>query len=523
MQTISDTWDDAHPERPKAHGYLGSDEFIRLQFEEYLLALLSCMKYHQDLKNNSLQNTDIEGDPALDYNNDFLERWQRTPNFALFNRLTSDSLLFSVVEPRHPCSGGLGLEDIQRRIAQQMADMHLDERVRESREALGKHLATGHKKVTSVFNSFWADFEARRDSSRRKNEEKTYQQLNRHEDLWSADGELQSSRPSTTSSNHLEIPESSSSSAASWSLMGAPSATAASQSSTAPSPTTTYNTNPAVSMTAASVASASQRASAYLASWGSWASDKRREWQERQERKAAVGSATPILSSNSSVDGSRSRPDAVSADTDASSHHVTHAKVKNEHSDAGSLPSPPRSGSATPVPETLRGRDAVEKPTTDANGNNTNGNSSSKKTMLTKAQESLSRSHSRSHSRHSSRSSNSNSNGNNDSNGMSANGSRRKRFSDFLHSHSHSHSQSHSRSRSRRSLGAESSGNDNDCDDSRDRSASADADKGADREHDENSDVRGNGDGDTTERGNSTDGDIGLRDETAAAVTEKEK
>ncbi|KAI5283596.1 late secretory pathway protein avl9, partial [Ascosphaera aggregata] len=42
-QTINDTWDDAHPEQPKTHGYLGSEEFIRLQFEEYLLALLSSM------------------------------------------------------------------------------------------------------------------------------------------------------------------------------------------------------------------------------------------------------------------------------------------------------------------------------------------------------------------------------------------------------------------------------------------------------------------------------------------------
>ncbi len=31
-------------------GYVGSEEFIRLQFEEYLLALISSVKYHIHLE-----------------------------------------------------------------------------------------------------------------------------------------------------------------------------------------------------------------------------------------------------------------------------------------------------------------------------------------------------------------------------------------------------------------------------------------------------------------------------------------
>lgn len=33
-------------------GYMGSEEFIRLQFEEYLLSLISSVKYHVHLKEN---------------------------------------------------------------------------------------------------------------------------------------------------------------------------------------------------------------------------------------------------------------------------------------------------------------------------------------------------------------------------------------------------------------------------------------------------------------------------------------
>ena len=49
-QAVNDTWDESDPSRPKTHGYAGSEEFIRLQFEEYLLAMVAAMKYHQYLE-----------------------------------------------------------------------------------------------------------------------------------------------------------------------------------------------------------------------------------------------------------------------------------------------------------------------------------------------------------------------------------------------------------------------------------------------------------------------------------------
>ncbi len=42
----------ANPSQPKTMGYAGSEEFIRLQFEEYLLALLSSIKYHLYVERN---------------------------------------------------------------------------------------------------------------------------------------------------------------------------------------------------------------------------------------------------------------------------------------------------------------------------------------------------------------------------------------------------------------------------------------------------------------------------------------
>lgn len=239
---------------------MGSEEFIRLQFEEYLLALLSSMKYHEELNSlfsresahrsrAQLQNFNIEGDPALDFNVEFLAQWQKTSNYDLFTRLTSDALLFSITEPRHPSAGGLTMDDIQRRVTQQVADLHLDERVREGREALNRHFATGQKKVSAAFNSFWSDIEAMREAQRKRNDERA----------------SQSQRTSVDQTPGSPPP-------ASIDSGSEPGAWFAGR----------QRSSIDVSQAQASVTAASSRASAYFSSWGSWASEKRREWQEKR-------------------------------------------------------------------------------------------------------------------------------------------------------------------------------------------------------------------------------------------------
>lgn len=119
-QTVYDTWDESNPSRPRDHGYAGSEEFIRMQFEEYLLAMLSSVKCRLYLeKNKDKENLipDVEGDPASDFSNDWVDAWMETENFRIWNKFT-DSHLFDIVDPKHPCSGGLTIEDVQRRLAQ---------------------------------------------------------------------------------------------------------------------------------------------------------------------------------------------------------------------------------------------------------------------------------------------------------------------------------------------------------------------------------------------------------------------
>ncbi|KAI1393954.1 transport protein Avl9-domain-containing protein [Hypoxylon trugodes] len=173
-QEVNDTWDESNPGRPKTMGYRGSEEFIRLQFEEYLLSLISSVKYHNHLTKNAHNPKAllpyIEGDPSLDFSSEWVEYWMRTENYRLWDSHT-DGHLFDIVEPRHPCAGGLTMEDVQRRIQQQVQDLHLDERFAVGREVLGRNLAAGRDKASLIFNKLYADMEALREAQRKRAEE----------------------------------------------------------------------------------------------------------------------------------------------------------------------------------------------------------------------------------------------------------------------------------------------------------------------------------------------------------------
>lgn len=145
-QAVNETWDEADPSRPKTHGYVGSEEFIRLQFEEYLFAFLAAEKYHQYLSKQNAGDpkallADVEGDPSIEFAPTFRDAWQQTENYKLWQRLT-DLHLFDIVEPRHPCAGGLTIEDVQRRLATQVAELHLDERFNQTREVVNERIST---------------------------------------------------------------------------------------------------------------------------------------------------------------------------------------------------------------------------------------------------------------------------------------------------------------------------------------------------------------------------------------------
>ncbi|KAF4460361.1 hypothetical protein FALBO_12866 [Fusarium albosuccineum] len=245
---INETWDDANPSRPKTMKYVGSEEFIRLQFEEYILALISSVKYHNYLTANPNNPKailpEVEGDPIIDFGYEWVEAWKRTENYRMWNANT-DSHLFDIVDPRHPCAGGLNIEDVQRRIAEQVKELHLDERFAQGREVLGRNFAAGREKASFVLNKLYSDMEALREAQRRRAEE------------------------ARAASPPAEKPA------------GAPAAG--------------YD----MSKAQQSVQSAGARAGAYIGSWAAWAGEKRRTsgWGAGWGRKSTHKSDKPYSES----------------------------------------------------------------------------------------------------------------------------------------------------------------------------------------------------------------------------------
>ncbi|KAF9641291.1 Late secretory pathway protein AVL9 [Lasiodiplodia theobromae] len=244
-QQVNDTWDENNPGRPNTLGYAGSEEFIRLQFEEYLLALLSATKYrlyreaHKDDPKGPVID-EIDGDPSAEFNNEFMHSWMRTENFRIFNQNT-DEHLFDIVTPEHPCSGGLTMEDVQRRLNAQVQALHLDERFAHGK----KQLAEGQKKVSTAFNNLWNDIESMREAQRKKAEE---------------DKRIAAEK------------------AAAEAIDGRNSPTASVAGSTR-----------------------TERASAYLSSWSQWASEKRAGWRKSTASDKSASSPVPLASPTGST------------------------------------------------------------------------------------------------------------------------------------------------------------------------------------------------------------------------------
>lgn len=268
-QTVTSTWDPLNPSRPNTLAYMGSEEFIRLQFEEYLLALLASVKYHLYLTSNRTtpQQKSIhehhhhhhnnDPDPIIDFNPDWLSAWQLTSSYTLFHA-TTDPHLFDIVEPRHPTAGNLSIEDIQRRITQQIQILHLDDRFASTKENLNKTLATGQKKVSNAFGNLWNDIEAFREAQKRRTAAAAnYETGENNRDTKT---EAAPTSPSRLSSTSL-----------------------ASSSTEQISPVPALNRfsaarAPDLAIAQASVAAAGQRAGAYVSSWGTWAAEKRKGW-----------------------------------------------------------------------------------------------------------------------------------------------------------------------------------------------------------------------------------------------------
>ena len=85
----------------KHDDYMGSDDFIRYQFEDYLNSLISTMRYNQYSERFGQPPPGFnEASHVNDFNPKFIESWRKTQNFKIWNTI-ADEFIFNFIEPKH--------------------------------------------------------------------------------------------------------------------------------------------------------------------------------------------------------------------------------------------------------------------------------------------------------------------------------------------------------------------------------------------------------------------------------------
>ena len=226
----------------------------------------------------------------MDFGETWLEMWKKTDNYQLWLKNT-DSHLFDIVDPRHPTAGSLSLEDINRRLAQQIEELNLEERFNVSKEVLNRHLTSGKKHVFEVWSKARADFEAYRTIPRNQSPISTTRTKEMDDSMPPPPATAPLPSANSTSPSHLSHSSQSST------------ATQTPTSATAFLDTASIRVRaPDMSSAHAVVGAAGQRASAYFSSWGSWATEKRKGW-------SSTTSGTPTTPNYADISSTSNQPE----------------------------------------------------------------------------------------------------------------------------------------------------------------------------------------------------------------------
>ncbi|CAO1622135.1 unnamed protein product [Sympodiomycopsis kandeliae] len=171
VQVVVESYNPNDPSRPTTLKYEGSEDWIRAKFEDYICAMLSCVKYSdsiQPIKSDPSQTNHVTSsssdnnyppsrsstpfgtkDPHISqsgltesneiissYNALFIHAFKSTKAYEIWNSITS-SILFDLVPYQHPCGNFKisTLEDVSLRLSNGFYDLKIDQQLNQSREA----------------------------------------------------------------------------------------------------------------------------------------------------------------------------------------------------------------------------------------------------------------------------------------------------------------------------------------------------------------------------------------------------
>lgn len=147
IATVQSTWNDANPEQPTQLQFEGSDEYLRARFEEYVFGILATAK-------EVMHGSDRA---AAQFGGEFVGAFLHAPVFIQWDATTDDTLP-GLIEARHPCTGPVStVSDIALRVSSGIHDLHLEENLGPTREAIGAALSAGGAGLARVASSWRSD------------------------------------------------------------------------------------------------------------------------------------------------------------------------------------------------------------------------------------------------------------------------------------------------------------------------------------------------------------------------------
>ncbi|GAA5897270.1 uncharacterized protein JCM6883_006637 [Sporobolomyces salmoneus] len=174
VTTVDQSWNKDDPTRPEGLGWIGSEDFLRGKFEEYVCSLLACVKFgdflekgHHSRPDMLLSAPELESYNPSSFNESFIKAFKQTRAFDVWDKNT-DEVIFDLVEPKHPMEGKTNpFEDVGIRLVSGLHDLHLPEnllpenlgeRFNPTREAIQRGLVTGSEGIWGAVK--WAREEA---------------------------------------------------------------------------------------------------------------------------------------------------------------------------------------------------------------------------------------------------------------------------------------------------------------------------------------------------------------------------
>nr|ODN81349.1 hypothetical protein L203_05604 [Cryptococcus depauperatus CBS 7841] len=155
VQTVEESWPLSEGERPS---FRGSDDDLRARFEEYILSALSSIKYADFITKGQASDISIiasgsgnDANVIQDFGEDWILAFKTTNVYEVWNGCT-DPVLFDIHEPKHPCGGKVNVvSDLGLRLVEGLHDLHLDQQLAPTRDALSLAWTTGS---TTLFKAF---------------------------------------------------------------------------------------------------------------------------------------------------------------------------------------------------------------------------------------------------------------------------------------------------------------------------------------------------------------------------------